>query len=127
MIADCNHEGSKNMEKKRDLDDEVTDPEINMIEQGKVIKVVEATLGKYDNIESLFNIGSGSVGRYIHDKLSPFPTLKKEEWNTKIAANLTKYRSYIKVVISHVIGRKYGKIASFSSMAGVDGTLAKVG
>ena len=123
MIADRNPEGAENVAKEiKDAGGEVSTVEVNMIEEEKAIKMAQVTLEKYGKIDILCNVAGGSVGRYIRDKQSPFPTATKEEWDTQIAVNLTGCRNCTRAVIDHMIERKYGKIVNFSSMAGVSGT-----
>jgi NAD(P)-dependent dehydrogenase (short-subunit alcohol dehydrogenase family) len=123
MIADRNPEGAEKVAKEiKDAGGEVSTVIINMIEEEEAVKMAKFTLEKYGKIDILCNIAGGSVGKYIRDRQSPFPTSTKEEWDTQIAVNLTGCRNCTKAVIDHMIERKYGKIVNFSSMAGVDGT-----
>jgi 3-oxoacyl-[acyl-carrier protein] reductase len=123
VIADRNIEGAESVKKEIDAaGGESIAIEVNMIEEDQAVKMIQESIAVYGKVDILCNVAGGSVGRYIRDKQSPFPTATREEWDTILAVNLTGCRNCTKAVINHMIERKYGKIVNVSSMAGVDGS-----
>jgi NAD(P)-dependent dehydrogenase (short-subunit alcohol dehydrogenase family) len=123
VIADRNIDGANNVKKEIDAaGGESTAIEVNMIEEDQAVNMIQQALQTYGKVDILCNVAGGSVGRYIRDKQSPFPTATKEEWDTQLAVNLTGCRNCTKAVIDHMMQRKYGKIVNISSISGVDGS-----
>ncbi|MBN2240770.1 MAG: SDR family oxidoreductase [Dehalococcoidales bacterium] len=122
VAADRNIEGAENVTGEiLAAGGEAFAYECNMIREEETEQLVAAAIEKYGKVDILCNIAGGSVGRYIRDKQSPFPTASKEEWDTQLSVNLTGCRNCTRAIIQHMMDRKYGKIVNFSSMAGVDG------
>jgi 3-oxoacyl-[acyl-carrier protein] reductase len=84
-------------------------------------QMVQVVLESYGHIDILVNVAGGSHGKYIRDKGSPFSESSKQEWDRIIDVNLTGPRNCTRAVINHMLGRKYGKIINFSSIAGMIG------
>jgi 3-oxoacyl-[acyl-carrier protein] reductase len=76
---------------------------------------VEATLGEFGKIDILIN--NAGVGT----EPKPFVDSTEDEWDINININLRGTMNVTKAVLPHMIERKYGKIISMSSTAGLSG------
>jgi 3-oxoacyl-[acyl-carrier protein] reductase len=78
-------------------------------------EMVEATLKQFGKIDILVN----NAGRSTPPQ--PFAETDASKWDTDIDLNLKGVLNCTRAVLPHMISRRYGKIISLSSIAGVRG------
>jgi 3-oxoacyl-[acyl-carrier protein] reductase len=91
----------------------------------EVNRMVKATLDNFGHVDILANIAGGSEGPVIKTKYGPFAESTPERWEDMINLNLYGTLYCTRVVINHMIERRYGKIVNFASIAAMLGFLGQ--
>ena len=84
-------------------------------------RMAKAAVNAFGQIDILLNVAGGSAGPVIKTKQGLFAESTPERWQEMITLNLIGTLACTRAVINHMIERRYGKIVSFSSDAGVIG------
>ena len=79
-------------------------------------RMAKETLDKFDKIDILCNIAGGPA-----PDEKPFREKTEADWNRIIAVNLIGQFNCTRVVINHMIERRYGKILNMGSASGLLG------
>lgn len=83
--------------------------------RAEVEAMVKVALEKFAKIDILVNNAGATV------KPTPFAEMPEEWWDTDIDVNFKGVLNCTKVIINHMIARKYGKIINISSAVGIIG------
>lgn len=122
MIADVDYDDAKKL--SEDLNargHETSAINIDVRNLDDAEKLVEETLASFGQIDILANIAGGSAGVFLKTKHAIFSESTLERWQEVINVNLYSALNCSRAVINHMIERRYGKIISFASTAGMVG------
>ena len=90
---------------------------VDTMENGE--KLINTALEKFGKVDILVNNAGITRTAMLHK-------MTKEEWDQVISVNLTGVYNCLRAVAPHMMERKYGKIISVTSVAGIRGTMGQI-
>jgi len=120
VVNDVNEENAKNVVKEVE---EIGRKAIAVVvsvdtmENGE--KLINTALDKFGKVDILVNNAGITRTAMLHK-------MTKEEWDQVISVNLTGVYNCLRAVAPHMMERKYGKIISVTSVAGIRGTMGQI-
>ena len=90
---------------------------VDTMENGE--KLINTALEKFAKVDILVNNAGITRTAMLHK-------MTKEEWDQVISVNLTGVYNCLRAVAPHMMERKYGKIISVTSVAGIRGTMGQI-
>lgn len=118
VVADIDVDGVDKLVKEiKESGHEAISTKVDVTDFDEAKQMAEAILDKFGQIDILAHIAGGAIA----EKVGPFSESEKETWDRIIKLNLYGTLNCCRVVINHMIGRRYGKIVLIGSCAGVVG------
>lgn len=96
----------------------------DVTKSAEIRSMVDSALARFGQIDILVNNAGGSAR--LRNNISKFEDADEEVWKWVIDLNLHGTMICIQSVLNHMIGRRYGKIINFGSIAGVAGLATRV-